>query len=206
MHRMKEDVIQRILVKESLDLELWLKRYGILKFRGYFCGFSEARDLFGIIFQFRGPNCKIRDCGLIFEKLRGQSAKCQKLEFPGIVFLKENPWTAPARSTVDRRPLSCSGAHRSSTSDRSGARELRLRGGGGERWAGEFNDGVVVARKVVERCLTSGGALAQKGHGEGALRAKRRSVGCVGVFTEGGAAFYRAKARRGRPSAFNGWR
>jgi hypothetical protein len=63
-----------------------------------------------------------------------------------------------------------------------------------------------VAREAVGRCLTSGGASARKGDGEGALRAKRRSVGGVGVFTEGRAAFYRAEARRGRLSAFNGRR
>jgi hypothetical protein len=149
---------------------------------------------------------------LILEKLRGLSAKCQKLEFTEIVFLKENPWTestsswtASAWSTVDRRPLPRSRAHQSSASGRSSARELRLRGGGGERWAGEFNDWVAAAREAVERRLTGGEALTQNGDGEGALRAKR-SVGGVGVFTEGGAAFYRAEARRGRPSAFNGRR
>jgi hypothetical protein len=81
-----------------------------------------------------------------------------------------------------------------------------VEGRGGERRAGKFNDGVAVAREVVEWRLTGDRASARKGDDEGALRAKRMSVGGVGVFTEGRVAFYRAEARRGRSSAFNGRR
>jgi hypothetical protein len=77
---------------------------------------------------------------------------------------------------------------------------------GEEGWAGELNGGVAAAREAMEGRLTGGGASAQKADGEGTLRAKRGSVGGVGVFTEDGAGFYRAEVRRGRPSAFNGRR
>jgi hypothetical protein len=72
--------------------------------------FSEARGLFVNIFQILGPNCKFLDCGLILEKPRGLSAKCLKLEFPGIIFLKEThgPRAAPFHGgprTLSRRRL-----------------------------------------------------------------------------------------------------
>jgi hypothetical protein len=35
------------------------------------------------------------DCGLILEKPRGLNAKCPKLEFPGIIFLKETRGPSP---------------------------------------------------------------------------------------------------------------
>jgi hypothetical protein len=121
--------------------------------------FFEARDLFIIIFQIPGSDCKFMDCGLISKKLRGLSAKCLKLDFSGIVFLKENPWTAPAWSTVDRRLLPCSGARWSLASGRFGARELRPRGAGAEGRVGEPNGGVAAAREAVEGHLTGGGSF-----------------------------------------------
>jgi hypothetical protein len=192
-------VVEKIWNFEVLVLFLWI--------------FLRVGTFLELIFNFQGPNYKIRNYGLILKKMRGLSAKWWKLKFPGIVFLKKNPWTksmspwtAPTRSTVDWQPLPCSGAHQSSACGRSGARELRPTGGGGERRAGLFNDGVAVVREAVEGRVTSGGASARKGGGGGTLRAKRRSVRGVGVFTEGRATFYRVEPRRGRPGAFSGQR
>jgi hypothetical protein len=75
MHRKKEKVILRILAQESLDLELWLETYEIWNFGAIFLDFSEARDLFGIIFQIPGSDHKFLDSGLITKKHRGFFAK-----------------------------------------------------------------------------------------------------------------------------------
>jgi hypothetical protein len=56
-------VILRILAQESLDLELWLKRYEFLKFWSYFLDFSEARDIFVNIFQISDLTEKSRIAG-----------------------------------------------------------------------------------------------------------------------------------------------
>jgi hypothetical protein len=79
MHEKKEEVILRILAQESLDLEFCFKRYEILKFRGYFVDFSEARDIFGIIFQFRGASLRSYGLRVNFKETEGPLCKIPEI-------------------------------------------------------------------------------------------------------------------------------
>jgi hypothetical protein len=79
MHKKKEEVILRILTQESLDLELWLKRYGVLKFWGYFMNFSETRDLSRIIFQILGASLRNYGLRINFKETEGPLCKIPKI-------------------------------------------------------------------------------------------------------------------------------
>jgi hypothetical protein len=61
MHKKKEGVIPRILVKESLNLELWFKSYEGLKFYLFFCKFLEKNQKIGFSRKIHGLGP--RGCG-----------------------------------------------------------------------------------------------------------------------------------------------
>jgi hypothetical protein len=131
-----------------------------------------------------------------------------EIGFSGNCFPKENswtestsPWTVPTRSTVDRRPLPLSGARRSSASGRSGARELRPRGGPVNSMAGLPRLG-----RQWKSISPATDTLARKDDGEGTMRAKRG--GALEVWEASprvGSAFIGRRRGGGGPSAFNCW-
>jgi hypothetical protein len=144
-------VILRILAQESLDLELWLKRYEFLKFGAIFVDFSEARDLFVNIFQIHGPNYKFLDCGLMLEKQRGFFTKWQGIS-ARIYFSMDK--------SVDRVHASV---------DRPGALDAPWcdggadRGGAGARWCAHRSSAFGHSGAPNP---TGGGAIERGAHGE----------------------------------------
>jgi hypothetical protein len=72
MHEMKEDVVLRILARESPKSDLRLKRYGYLKFQGPNCNFGKWLGVFLEIFlNSRVPVGISVDRGLISDKCKG---------------------------------------------------------------------------------------------------------------------------------------
>jgi hypothetical protein len=116
---------------------------------GYFLWtFPRLRTFLELLFKFQGPNRKIGDCGLIFEKPRGFFVKLQGIIDFGIIFLKKThgpcrpglPWTVCGR--VAR-------THWSLASGRSDAQGQQPRGGGQEDGVGEPVKGLIGGRPTV---------------------------------------------------------
>jgi hypothetical protein len=148
------------------------------------------------------------DCGLILEKPRRLSVKCPKLDFSGTVFLKKTHGPSPRVRGLRRPGPPWIGGHFRSR-ELAGARppaapvpESSDRGAG-ERKGGPANSmaGLSWLGRRWKGVSSAAELLSREDDGEGALRAKRGSIGGVGGFTEGRVSFYRVEAR---PSAFNG--
>jgi hypothetical protein len=92
MHRMKVGVIPRILLKESLNFELRLQRYGEKNFRDLFVISGKWLGVFLEIFlKIRGASYKYVGYGSILEKMGCLRAKCREMGFSRNYFVEEKP-------------------------------------------------------------------------------------------------------------------
>jgi hypothetical protein len=149
MHRIKGEVVLRILAQESLKLELRLRRYGEKNFRDLFVisekwlglnwnYFLNSRGLHENLWtavdiqEVQGPFCKVvgikKFPDLIYNgKFRGLSPRC------GGPAARSGPWWTAGGSDTGRggtlpvcgaRALGLAGAHRRGATGRGGHREL----------------------------------------------------------------------------------
>jgi hypothetical protein len=68
MQKVREEVILEFLVQESLNLELWLKRYENLKLEDYFVDFWGLGTSLELFFKNQWSDCEILDRGLTSQK------------------------------------------------------------------------------------------------------------------------------------------
>jgi hypothetical protein len=169
---MKEEVILRILVKETLDLELWFERYGILNFRGYFVNFSEAMDLFGIIFQIQGAFIKIGGLRVDTQEVQEPFSKVARIkEFSDLIFNRKfrgpsprcggpraapvhgGPRTPPRRwltgEWLERRPCARNLTAVEEKGGGDGGEPHRLQEGAAEGWTPSGDGGEQLAEEAL---------------------------------------------------------
>jgi hypothetical protein len=177
--------------------------------------FSEARDLFGIIFQFQGLLCETLDCGLILKKLRGLSAKMPEIRISRNCFSKGN-LVDQVHEFVDRAGVAGPRFHRglhggrwpelvgARPSGRSGPRRLATRVVMGGARRGVTGGPLTGARATARRQHTGDEASAPSGHGAGTIEEGRRQGEVVRCSTGVRVPFYRVG--RGGGAAGNGGR